>query len=271
MRPLSPAQRRAAVAAVFDEVADHYDDVGVDWFRPIARRLVGYVRPAPGERAVDLGCGRGAALFPLAEAVGPTGMVTGVDLSARMIAATRADVRARGLDNVDLHVGDAAEPDLPAGGFDVAVASFVLFFLPAPVPALRAWRALLAPGGRLGVSTFADSDAGWLPEVFRPYLPATRFGSPFATDAGVEGLLTAAGFAQVHTRAFDFEVGFADADQWYEWSRSHGQRAVWDRIPAADQERVRAATEQRLAEYCDAEGRIRFPQRIRCTLGRRPA
>ena len=276
MGPVPAAERSARIAAVFDTGADTYDNVGVAWFTPIARRLVEAAGAAPGEAALDLGCGRGAALFALAAAVGPDGRATGIDLSGRMVAATRADAESQGLTNVDVHVMDASAPRLPAAAYDVAVASFVLFFLPAPVAALRAWRDLLVPGGRLAVSTFTDHDAGWLDGIFRPYLRRSVFGaaapaSPFDTDAGVEGLLRAAGYAAVRTVGFDLAVAFADAGQWQEWSRSHGQRAIWDRIPPADHERVRAAAAERLEAARGVDGQIRLTQRIRLTLGTRPA
>ena len=46
--------------------------------------------PQPGERALDIGCGRGAATALLAEAVGDAGTVTAIDLSQRMVEHTRA-------------------------------------------------------------------------------------------------------------------------------------------------------------------------------------
>lgn len=268
MKPISAAQRRARVAAVFDTVADVYDNVGVDWFTPIARMLVDQLGPRPGERAVDLGCGRGAALFALAERVGPDGHVTGIDLSPRMVDATRAAVAARGLSHVDLHVMDAGAPAIEPHSQDVAASSFVLFFLPAPVAALRAWRRLLVPGGRLGLSTFGESGAGWLDDVFRPFLPASEFpaSSAFDSDAGVEELVRRAGFDDVRTVTVEFEAGFDDLDQWHAWSWSHGQRATWERIPVANHGKVRAAAAERLRPHRRAGGRIVLPQQIRLTL-----
>lgn len=55
--------RSARVAAVFDRVADVYDNVGVPWFTPIARELVRLTAPGPGVRALDIGCGRGQQLW----------------------------------------------------------------------------------------------------------------------------------------------------------------------------------------------------------------
>jgi SAM-dependent methyltransferase len=136
MDPKEAAQRSARVAAVFDRVADTYDAVGIPWFTPIAERLVAELVPAPGERALDIGTGRGAALWALAEAVGATGHVTGLDLAEAMVAATRREAAERGLTTVSLVVADAAAPDLPDASFDLAVASLVLFFLPDPPAAV---------------------------------------------------------------------------------------------------------------------------------------
>ena len=273
MGVIPASQRRAQVAAVFDQVADVYDNVGVPWFTPIAERLVGELRPRPGERALDLGCGRGAALFALADAVGPAGRATGIDLSARMVAATAADAAARGLDRVEVAVMDAGAPALPPGGFDLAVASFVVFFLPSPLAALRAWHRLLAPGGRLGLSTFDDHGAGWLDDVFGRFLPPSGFraASPFDSDEGVERLVTSAGFERVHTETFALDVAFRDVDHWQEWSMSHGQRATWARIAPERHPEVKAAVAGYLEDFRTTDGTYRVDQSIRLTLAERAA
>src|ERR1700694_6211840 len=117
------------MAKLFNDLADTYDAVGVEFFQPIASGLVMALDPRPGEQALDLGCGRGAVLFPLAAAVGPSGSVTGLDLSPRMVQATADDVGRAGLD-IELLIGDAMAPDLPAGSYDLVASSLVLFFLP---------------------------------------------------------------------------------------------------------------------------------------------
>ncbi len=278
MTSVDPAMWSARLAAVFDRASTSYDNVGVPWFTPIAEGLVREVAPQPGERALDIGCGRGAALFPLATAVGPTGTATGIDLSPGMVAATRADAAARGVHNVELQVMDARSPDLPETSYDLAVSSCVIFFLPEPVEALRAWRRLLVPGGRLGISTFGKRDPRWewLDEVFKPYLPeALRTarsgrGGQFATDAGVAELVGEAGFARVRTVNRDFEVVFTGPDQWHEWSWSHGQRAYWELVPAAERDRVRASASERIEQSRGPDGRIALSQTVRYTIAERP-
>jgi ubiquinone/menaquinone biosynthesis C-methylase UbiE len=279
MDPKEAALRSARVAAVFDRVADTYDAVGVPWFTPIAERLVAELAPAPGERALDIGSGRGAALWALADAVGATGHVTGLDLAEAMVAATRREAAERGLTTVSLVAADAAAPDLPDASFDLAVASLVLFFLPDPPAALRVWHRLLVPGGRLGLSTFGSRDAAWeqLDDVFTPFLPpqlldARTSGTrgPFASDAGVEELVAAAGFADVRTTNLEQTVTFVDAAQWRLWSWSHGQRTHWDAVPEERRGDVLAAGAERLEAARDSTGGFTLTQQVRLTVGIRP-
>jgi ubiquinone/menaquinone biosynthesis C-methylase UbiE len=266
------AERSAQVAAVFDRVADTYDNVGVPWFTPIARELVRLAAPAAGERVLDVGCGRGAATLPLAQVAG---RVTGIDLAPRMVEQCRRAVAERGLGNVELHVMDGAAPSLPDGEFDLVVSSLVVFFMPDPPAALTAWRRLLRPGGRLAIATFAGRDPVWdeVDATFRPYLPAGMLDArtsgaagPFSSDAGVEELVAGAGFTGVRTVGFEVEVVLADADQWYAFSYSHGQRAMWDAVPADDHGKVRAAAAELLEGARGADGLIHLNQQVRYTL-----
>src|SRR6478735_3874517 len=160
------------IGGVFDRVADTYDAVGVPWFTPIAAGLVDELAVTPGERVLDIGCGRGAALRPLALATGSGGRAVGIDLAPRMVELTALDLAD--LPQVEVLVGDAQAPAFAPASFDVAAASLVLFFLPDPAAGLRAWAELVVPDGRIGVSTFGAQDERWraVDEVFVPYLPA---------------------------------------------------------------------------------------------------
>ena len=274
------SRRSAGVAAIFDRVADTYDNVGVPWFTPIAARLVAGLAPRPGEHALDIGFGRGAALFPLAAAVGPAGSVNGIDLSARMVDATTADIDQRGIANVDLQVMDASAPRFPHAGFDIVASSLVIFFLPDPAAALDNWRELLVPGGRLGLSTFGAPSAVWqaVDAVFRPYLPpamldarTTGATGPFESDAGVESLVREAGFVNVRTESFDLGVVLTDVEHWSRWSHSHGQRAMWDAVPEADHGVVLAEVAGLLDGACNPDGTFGLSQRVRLTYAERDA
>lgn len=265
--------QKQMLAWTFDSVADTYDDVGIDFFGPIADELLGGLSLRPGERVLDVGCGKGAVLRRAAAAVAPDGLVVGVDISPGMVEAARQ--ATVGLP-VEVRVGDAEDPGLDGQTFDAVTSSAVLFFLPEPLTALRAWRALLVDGGRLGVSTFRAYTPAFreVDDVFRPYLPehlrdarTSGAAGPFASDAGVEGLLSEAGFDDVHTTSMEIAVRFDDEDHWHRWSLSTAQRGFWEMVPADKRDEVKAEAFRRLQNCRDSDGRIGFDQGVRFTYG----
>lgn len=266
-----------AVGAVFDKIADEYDAVGVDFFKPIAARLVDELAPRPSERVLDVGCGRGAALIPLANAVGSGGQAIGIDASPRMVELTAKDIESSGV-GAEVLVGDAMQPDFPHESFDIVASSLVLFFLPDPLAALRAWRELLVGNGRVGVSTFGPYSDPWqrVDDVLRPYAPAqmldartTGTEGPFSSAEATARLVGDAGFSDIRTVVFDLPVRFVEAQQWYRWSMSVGQRRLWDNVPESDWEDVKTRAFAAIATLRDEQGYIGFDQEVRLTLARR--
>lgn len=269
---------RGGVATLFDAVADDYDQSGVEFFEPIARRLVESLAPSPGEQVADLGCGRGAATLPLAQAVQPGGHVVGLDLSSGMLAHARSAAAARGLD-IDLRVDDVAEPNLTEGEFDVVAASLVLFFLPDPAAALPRWVRLLGPGGRIGIATFGAQDPIYkaVDDEFGPWLPPFMRDprvmgpdSPFGSDQGMEKLLVGAGASNVRTVTFRLPVRIGTVERWEAMSRGTGQRAMWASVPTEELPGLRARVSDHFAKARTSEGEIEVWQDIRYTLGRSP-
>ncbi|MCB0967097.1 MAG: class I SAM-dependent methyltransferase [Ilumatobacter sp.] len=269
---------RSAVAVLFDAVAETYDAVGVDFFQPIAHGLLDAVRPMPGERGLDVGCGRGAVLLALGGRVGPTGTAIGIDISPRMVESAARAAAATGV-RPGLVLGDAMDPPFAPATFDLVVSSLVLFFLPDPAQALRAWRDLLVPGGRVCVSTFGPYDERWretVDETLRrhattatPDARTTGAAGPFASDAGMEGLVADAGFDDIGTTLLDLRVVFDDAEQWQRWSMSVGQRQFWQAIPPDRLADVRDEVFTAVEQCRHDDGTIGFHQRIRYTSGSR--
>lgn len=139
----------ASDAATWDAQAGDYDD-GPDHglHDPLVRAawrdlLVGLVPPVPS-RIADLGCGTGSLSLLLVE---EGHAVDGVDFSPEMVRRARAKVGS--FPGTSFAVGDAADPDLPAGEYAVVLCRHVLWALPDPAAALARWVELLAPDGRL--------------------------------------------------------------------------------------------------------------------------
>lgn len=137
-------------AAVWDRQAATFDDEADHGLRDPAVRaawagVLAPVLPGPPAAVADLGCGTGSLSVLLAQAGHD---VHGVDFSRPMLAEARRKADRSGA-AVTLHHGDAAQPPLPAGSFDVVLARHVLWALPDPSAALAAWLTLLRPDGRL--------------------------------------------------------------------------------------------------------------------------
>ncbi|MEV6243348.1 methyltransferase domain-containing protein [Lentzea sp. NPDC051838] len=103
----------------------------------------------PGEAVLDIGCGTGASIPALVEAVGPQGRVVAMDFSARMVAIARK--RAKKWPNVEVRQADACTTDHGAEQFDAAVALGAFSAMPDVPAAIANAADALKPGGRLFV------------------------------------------------------------------------------------------------------------------------
>lgn len=99
-----------------------------------------------GMRCLDVGCGAGSVAFDLAELVGDTGHVVGVDLDEVKLGHAREAAAERGLANVEFRHGDVTSLD-DEGGFDLVYARFLLQHVPDPEAVLRRMWAAVGPGG----------------------------------------------------------------------------------------------------------------------------
>jgi ubiquinone/menaquinone biosynthesis C-methylase UbiE len=144
-------QRRDPDWRSYDTVAEVYDRVRVPLHEPPARDLVSAVGPSAGDRVLDLGTGTGVAAVAAAEAVGPTGLVTGADPSLGMLRLARD----RGVSVVAAQAIDLPFRD---GTFDAVLANFVIFFFRRYETALFDMLRVLRAGGRLGVTTWGPAD-----------------------------------------------------------------------------------------------------------------
>ena len=198
-------------AAVYDAIATYTPGVPA-----LRQEVADACRLEPGDTVVELGCGTGANLPYLREAVGPSGTVVGVDFTGPVLE--RARNRTSRFDNVHVVRADATRPPLTAEatGADAVVATFVVGMLPDPAAAVDDWADLVGPGGRLVLANAARSERWYAPVVNAVFRAIVVCSTPPATKVRYDRDVTRRldkRIAAAHTRLRDRSRAVAEASR----------------------------------------------------------
>ncbi len=177
--------------------------------------------PRPGERILDLGCGGGATTARIVKAVGPEGVVTGIDISPDLLAVARA---RPGNEAATFREGDAQSWAFEEGVFDALFSRFGCMFFADPPAAYANLRRALRPGARVVLTAWRDPAANpWaaLPagvgaEVLGPAEPmAPGAPGPFAwADPSIfRPILEGAGFTGLEWREAPITLQVGEASE----------------------------------------------------------
>ena len=206
-----------------DQVAFWNGPGGKMWlasYDRIQRSIAGFGEAAlaaaaakPGEKVLDVGCGTGTTTVELADAVGPQGHVTGVDISEPLIGAARTHKLA----NATFAVGDATTYPFDTASVDLVFSRFGVMFFADPVTAFKNLRRALRPLGRLVFlcwRTPLENPWGLVPmRAAAPHLPPLERPGPedpgqyaFGDRTRVERILEEAGFGTPSFRTLDQQI-----------------------------------------------------------------
>jgi SAM-dependent methyltransferase len=177
-------------------------------FRTEAETLIDRIGVAPGWRTIDIGCGPLGVLDILADRVGPSAAVVGLDNEPRMLELAGATRAERDLTTVELVSADAAATGLASESFDLVHERLVVLNVPDPRDVLAEMARLARPDGYVALQ---DLDGvSWL---CHPPHPAwdrliTAFWAAWR-DAGLRpdlgrrlpGMLREAGLVDIHVDA----------------------------------------------------------------------
>lgn len=229
----------------------------------VTERTFEYAAPPEGGRCLDIGCGFGETTCRMAEITGPDGFALGTDSSPRFIDDARSETKQAGVENVAFEVADAQTASWDQV-YDYAFSRMGTQFFAAPVPAMRAVRSALRPGGKLGKvvwrrksesSYWADTEQVVNRFLSRPdeYEADTCGPGPFSlgNPETCRGILEAAGFSEIelHQHDFDYYAG-ADMDEAVEAMLAIGPGAELIRLNGEYGESRRAEIAEALAEHC---------------------
>jgi ubiquinone/menaquinone biosynthesis C-methylase UbiE len=228
LRQMAQVRSAGVVAPANEEAVRAWDTVLYERWKKNRKVFVGALDevtdavfdrspPHVGGRCIDIGCGFGETTQQMAGLVGPDGFVLGTDSSPKFIEDARREAAEAGVENVAFEVADAQtarwEP-----AYDYAFSRMGTQFFAAPVPAMRAIRGALKPGGKLGKvcwrrkvdsPLWADTEAVVLEFLSRPeeYDADTCGPGPFSlgNPETCRGILEAAGFDEVELEQLDFD------------------------------------------------------------------
>ncbi len=161
---------------------------------PLSDRLADLAGVRPGDRVVDVACGRGTTAIHLART--RDCQVLGVEYSARQVALARqaaADARAPRATFVE---GDAERLPLTDAGAEVVVCECSLCLFPDKAAALREMRRVLRPGGRLAIADLV-LDPSRLPTGWRTWLARVVCVADARPAPAYAAMLEDAGFEAV--------------------------------------------------------------------------
>jgi SAM-dependent methyltransferase len=123
----------------------------VDSFAGVANPF-SFGRLQPGERVLDVGCGAGTDSLIAALMVGPTGHVTGIDMTPEMLAKARASADELGLDHVEFVEGEAESMPFEDASFDVVISNGVIDLIPDKDAVFGEIFRVLRAGGRIQIA-----------------------------------------------------------------------------------------------------------------------
>jgi SAM-dependent methyltransferase len=175
----------------------------------------------PGQSVVDLGCGFGVTTMKIADIVGDTGHVLGLDFSEVMIAEASAQAQDRGISNITFEQADVQSYQFEPHSHDTAISRYGVMFYEDPIAAFTNVHRALKDKGRIAYICWRTPQENiWMSGPTRiagkilDLPPPPPPGSPgifgFADRDHVSAIMTRAGFSEISIEPVDLTAVLGD-------------------------------------------------------------
>ena len=172
------------VHEVFERISESYDKMNgvisfqmhVGWRNDTMKRMA----VKPGSKALDVCCGTADWTIALAEAVGESGEVKGLDFSHNMLKVGEQKITP--YPQIELVQGNAMELPFPDNTFDYVTIGFGLRNVPDYLQVLKEMNRVVKPGGMVVCLETSQSEIPGYRQLFRFYFKYIMpiFGKIFA-------------------------------------------------------------------------------------------
>jgi ubiquinone/menaquinone biosynthesis C-methylase UbiE len=246
-------------------------------FAPLTSRfipaLLDLAGVGTGSRVLDIACGPG---YAAAAAVARGATATGVDIAAAMV-----ELAGRLHPQVTFVEVNAEELPFDDGSYDAVVGNLAILHMGRPEEAVREFARVLAPGGRLALSTWDSPGVSRMPGIFFQAIqeagaappPDVPPGPPFfrfADEAEFTAVLEQAGLVDVGVETLAMREVLPGAGALWDWLLEATVRAgaVVRAQPPDVQRQVRDNLDRIAAGYADGTGALDLPVSIKIGHGR---
>src|SRR5690242_17443636 len=245
-----------------------------DVYSPVGRRVLLQAGLAKGMKVADFGCGVGVVSRMLAEIVGPSGSVIGVDINGDQLEQASQWCESPGLANTTFIEASADNTGLERGAFDLAYCRFLLLHLTDPAMCLREMREILKPGGVLVVEDGDLTSAGSIPPTALN-ASADLFGRlgrarglDYTLGAKLYHLVTSAGFSDAGLEIHQPAIRQGENRNLLKWSVEEAAPALIDAGLITQAQLQRTLVE--MQEAIDNPGVVVLMPRMSLVWARKP-
>jgi ubiquinone/menaquinone biosynthesis C-methylase UbiE len=268
-------ERKKMIQQGFDTVAQGYDHPALSFFPETAKRMMAHLALADDVHLLDVCTGTGVVALAAAEQL-KNGKVTGIDLSAGMLAQAKAKAGQRHFDHLEFRQMDLDHLDFPAASFDIATSSFGLFFLEDMNVAIGNIAKTVKPGGRIAISSFTNDAFSPMTDLFVSRYESFGREVPgmswkrLSTAELLKGLFSQAGITEVEIYHEPLGYFMTSAQMWWDVVWNAGYRGLLNQLSAEEQAEFKVLHMKEIEDLINND-KVWFNTEVLIAIGRNVA